>query len=382
MPARRSEDLAKRLEANYPSIPGMKVPARKRAKPGDGKQINGGRSFMKRLVWFACFIALSLAGLGARASANELVLKFATLDVPQAHLNVRIHHPWAERINKEAKGLFRIEVFDGEALANQGNIYRQVVSNVVQIGWGLPALAGKFPLLQVAALPYLSKADSEVASTALWRLYKTGLLDKEFDQIVPLKLIVFPQSGVQFRKKPATLDNLDGLKVIAGSKIAAQIVERLGGAPLSFRIDEYYETLQRGTADAVLIGWTAFNPFKLAEVTHYHLEVPLGGETGYVFMAKKEWQSLPEPVRKILAANSGEAASRHFGRFWDEVVKEGREQTMKRPGHTLLHLTAAQEKSWHDRIAPIANEWVKSMPEAKKVRDTYKELLAKVQAGG
>jgi TRAP-type transport system periplasmic protein len=337
---------------------------------------------MKRLVWFAWFLALSLAGLGARASADELVLKFATLDVPQAHLNVRIHHPWAERINKEAKGLFRIEVFDGEALANQGTIYRQVVSNVVQIGWGLPALAGKFPLLQVAALPYLSKTDSEVASTALWRLYKTGLLDKEFDQIVPLKLIVFPQSGLQFRKKPATLDNLNGLKIIAGSKIAAQIVAKLGGAPLSFRIDEYYETLQRGTADGVLIGWTAFNPFKLAEVTHYHLEVPLGGETGYVFMAKKEWQSLPEPVRKILAANSGEAASREFGRFWDEVVKEGREQTMKRPGHTLLHLTAAEEKSWHDRIAPIADEWVKSMPEAAKVRDTYKALLAKVQAGG
>ncbi len=337
---------------------------------------------MKRLVWFAWFMALSLAALGARATADELVLKFATLDVPQAHLNVRIHHPWAERINKEAKGLFRIEVFDGEALANQGTIYRQVVSNVVQIGWGLPALAGKFPLLQVAALPYLSKTDSEVASTALWRLYKTGLLDQEFDQIVPLKLIVFPQSGLQFRKKPATLDNLNGLKIIAGSKIAAQIVAKLGGAPLSFRIDEYYETLQRGTADGVLIGWTAFNPFKLAEVTHYHLEVPLGGETGYVFMAKKEWQSLPEPVRKILAANSGEAASREFGRFWDEVVKEGREQTMQRPGHTLLHLTAAQEKAWHDRIAPIADEWVKSMPEGAKVRETYKELLAKVQAGG
>ena len=146
------------------------------------------------------------------------MLKFATLDVPQAHLNVRVHHPWAEKINKEANGVFRIEVFDGAALANQGNIYNQVVSNVVQIGWGLPSLAGKFPLLQVAALPYVSTTDSEVASTALWRLYKTGLLDQEFDQIVPLKLIVFPQSGLQFRKRPPSLDNFDGLKLIAGTR--------------------------------------------------------------------------------------------------------------------------------------------------------------------
>jgi TRAP-type C4-dicarboxylate transport system substrate-binding protein len=335
---------------------------------------------MKRaaLAWLA---AASIACLGARASADELVLKFATLDVPQAHLNVRIHHPWVQKINKEANGLFRIEVFDGEALANQGNIYNQVASNVVQIGWGLPALSGKFPLLQVSALPYQSTADSEVASTALWRLYKSGLLDQEFDQIVPLKLIVFPQSGLQFRKEPPTLDNLNGLKMIAGTKIASQIIQKLGGAPLSFRIDEYYETLQRGTADGALIGWTAFDPFKLAEVTHYHLNVPLGGDTGYVFMAKKEWDSLPDGVKKILAENSGEAESRAFGRFWDQVVKEGEANTLKLPGHTLLHLTAEQQKKWHDEIAPIADEWAKSMPNGDKVMAAYKELLAKVKAG-
>lgn len=336
---------------------------------------------MKRLAWLFSIIAAAMVGIATPASAEELVLKFATLDVPQAHLNVRVHHPWAAKINQQAKGIFRIDVFDGEALANHGNVYNQVVSNVVQIAWGLPSLAGKFPLMDVTALPYVTQGDSEVASTALWRLYKSGLLDKEFDQVVPLKLIVFPQSGLQFRKQPSTLDNLNGLKIIAGSKIASEIVQRLGGAPLSFRVDEYYETLQRGTADGVLVGWTAFNPFKLAEVTHYHLEVPLGGQTGYIFMAKKEWDGLPEPVRKILAANSGEGESRAFGRFWDEVVKEGKDQTMAKPGHKLMQLTAAQEKIWHEKIGAIAEQWSKASPENAKVLTTYKELLAKVSAG-
>jgi TRAP-type transport system periplasmic protein len=322
-----------------------------------------------------------IACLSVPAMADEIVLKFATLDVPQAHLNARVHHPWAEKINKEANGLFKIQVFDGAALANHGNIYNQVVSNVVQIGWGLPSLAGKFPLLQASALPYLSDANSETASTALWRLYKSGLLDQEFDQIVPLKLIVFPQSGVQFRKEPPALVSLNGLKMIAGSKIATQVMQRLGAAPLSFRVDEYYETLQRGTADGVMTGWTAFNPFKLAEVTHYHLDVPLGGETGYVFMARKQWDALPEPVRAILVANSGEGESRAFGRVWDQVVKEGKEDTMKKPGHTLLSLTEAQEKSWRERVIPISTEWTKSMPDAEKVLSTYGALLAKVKAG-
>ena len=91
--------------------------------------------------------------------------------------------------------------------------------------------------------------------------------------------------------------------------------------------------------------------------------------------------SLPEGVRKILAANSGEAESRAFGHFWDEVVQEGHDTTMKLPGHTALHLTDAEEKSWHDRIAPIADDWAKSMPDGDKILSTYSDLLAKVKAG-
>jgi TRAP-type transport system periplasmic protein len=336
---------------------------------------------MRRALLAGCLAATASLVLAMPAWSEEIVLKFVTLDSPQAHLNVRVHHPWAEKINKEAKGLFRIDVRDGAALANHGNVYQRVLDDVAQIGWGLPLLvSGKFTHTSVVGLPYLSD-NSEVASVALWRLYKTGLLDQDFDQIVPLKLIVFPQSGVQYREKPKTLDDFTGLKVIAGSKTSADIVKAMGGAPLSLRIDEYYEALQRGTADCVIVGWTAFQPFKLAEVTHYHLSAPLGSSPGYVFMAKKKWNSLPEAVKKILIANSGENESRSFGQFWDEVVKEGREQTMKQPGHTILKLTEAQDKAWNERLGAISHEWTQSVSNGGKILATYRELLGKVKAG-
>lgn len=325
--------------------------------------------------------AATLFAATASASADELVLKFVTLDNPDAHHNVRIQHPWAERINQQAHGLFRIQIFDGSSIANQLNVYNRVLDDVVQIGWGLPDLAtGKFKLTQVVELPYLSD-NSEIASVAFWRLYKTGLLDSDFDQIVPLKLIVFPQSGIQFREKPPTLDNLNGLKVVVGSKINADIASALGAAPLAFPINEYYEVLQRGTADAVEVGWTAFQPFKLAEVTQYHLDVPLGSAPGYVFMAKKKWDTLPSAVQKILLANAGEGESRAFGKFWDDVNAEARDETAKLPRHTLLKLTRAQDKAWHDRVDAVTDAWAKSTPGGEKILATYRELLADVRAG-
>ncbi|HLI22644.1 MAG TPA: TRAP transporter substrate-binding protein DctP [Stellaceae bacterium] len=336
---------------------------------------------MKRAFW-ASFIAAAAMIVGASGvSADELVLKFVTLDNPDAHHNVRIHHPWAAKINEQAHGLFRIQVFDGSSIANQLNVYSRVQDDVAQIAWGLPDLAtGKFKLTQVVELPYLSN-NSEIASVAFWRLYKTGLLDSDFDQIVPLKLIVFPQSGVQFREKPATLDNLNGLKVVVGSKINADIAAALGAAPLAFPIDQYYEVLQRGTADAVEVGWTAFQPFKLAEVTKYHLGVPLGSAPGYVFMAKKKWDTLPPQVQKIMMANAGEAESRAFGKFWDEVNDEWRDKTAALPGHVLLKLTPAQDKAWHDRVDAVTNAWAKATPNGEKILATYRQILADVKAG-
>jgi TRAP-type C4-dicarboxylate transport system substrate-binding protein len=336
---------------------------------------------MRRAFWAASIAAAMIVAGMADASADDLVLKFVTLDNPDAHHNVRIQHPWAERINEQAHGLFRIQIFDGSSIANQLNVYNRVLDDVAQIGWGLPDLAtGKFKLTQVVELPYLAD-NSEIASVAFWRLYKTGLLDSDFDQIVPLKLIIFPQSGMQFREKPATLDNLNGLKVVVGSKISADIVTTLGGAPLAFPINQYYEVLQRGTADVVAVGWTAFQPFKLAEVTKYHLDVPLGSAPGYVFMAKKKWDTLPPDVQKVLLANAGEGESRTFGKFWDDVQNEARDDTAKLPGHTLMKLTSAQDKVWHDRVDAVTDAWAKATPNGDKILATYRQILADVKAG-
>jgi len=337
---------------------------------------------MMRTARSSLIVAAALGLSLASASADELVLKFATLDIPDAHLNVRVHHPWAERINQAAKGIFRIQIYDGATIANQGNIYERVQADVAQIGWGLPDLvAGKFKLTGVVSLPYLSD-NSEASSVAFWRLYKTGLLDSEYDQIVPLKLIVFPQSGVQFREEPKTLDNLSGLKVVVGGRISSSVMSAMGAAPLAFPIDQYYEVLQRGTADAVAVGWTAFQPFKLADVTRYHLEVPLGSAPGYVFMAKSKWNTLPDNVKQILMDNSGEKESRAFGQFWDQVVKEGKENTLKDPRHKLLHLSPEQDKAWRARLDAVTADWAKSLPGGEKVLATYREILAKAASGG
>ena len=130
-----------------------------------------------RKTTFAC--AALLAFCGGAASADEITLIFATTNPPTDPTNLIVSKPWAARIDEAGKGLVKIDVLDGPAIANHGNAYPRVVNDVVQIARGAQSIvAGKFLLSEVMTQPFVTE-DSERASVAFWRLYKTGLLDSE-----------------------------------------------------------------------------------------------------------------------------------------------------------------------------------------------------------
>ncbi len=325
--------------------------------------------------------AAMLVASWSAARAQETTLLFSTANPPNAHLTVQIMHPWAERINAAGKGIIHIEVRDGYTLTGPGNYLTRVLDDVAQISWGnLSLVGGRFQRTGVVALPFEAER-AEDSSTALWRLYKSGILNADYPDIVPLYLVTFPQAGIHLTKPVASFDTLNGLKIIAGSRIGSEIVEKLGGSPLSLVPPEIYPTLQRGGADGVNIQWTAFQPFKLAEVTHFHIEAQLGSAAAAIFMAKKRYEALPAAARKILDENSGEAESRAFGAFWDKVDKEGRDDVSKRPDHKIVELSAAQKVAWQNKIAPLVDDWAKNTPDGAKVLAAYRQELAAVKAG-
>lgn len=326
--------------------------------------------------------AIMIAAAPAAVRAEGINLLFGTTLPAQVHLNMRVLHPWAERINEQGKGVVHIDVRDGSEIANLSNFYSRVQDDVIQISWGLQsAIGGKFPRTAVGGLPFeVEKA--EVGSVALWRVYKSGLFDAEYDTVHPLYMITFPPSGIHYAKQPKTFDDLKGLKLATGSKVGADTIEHLGGTPLAMITSDYYTALQRGMVDAVLVQWTAFQPFKLQEVTFYHLETKLGGTTGMVFMAKKKYDALPPAVRKLLDDNSGEAESRVYGKFWDDVDNEGRDM-VKALGdkHKIIPQSPEVAAKWRKAVEPVIDDFVKTTPDGAKILAAFRAETAKVKAG-
>jgi TRAP-type C4-dicarboxylate transport system substrate-binding protein len=335
---------------------------------------------MKRIAHCVAVLAVAWAAFAPAASrADEINLIFATMAPPASPTGQLILKPWARRVTEQSKGLLRIDPRDGFALANFANAYDRVLNDVIQIAWILHSVYGnQFRLSSVTHLPFESD-DSAVASVALSRLYKTGLLAADYAETEPLVLAVLSQSRLHLVKEPRSIDDYAGLKIIAGGKIYSDEASRLGATPVTLTLGEMYDALQRGTADGALMGWAAFSSFKLAEVTSFHVEAPLGTTSSMIFMSKKKFAALPEAARTVLRANSGEAEARRLGVHLQHELATQREHARALANHKIVVPSEAQAERLKSRLASITTEWVANTPGGDKILKTYRELLRDAQ---
>jgi TRAP-type C4-dicarboxylate transport system substrate-binding protein len=231
---------------------------------------------------------------------------------------------------------------------------------------------------EVPTLPFLYD-DPVPASVAYWRLYKSGALGDELKDFHPLWLMVSGNSAIHFIAKPQSLDDLGGAKVnIVGGQVSVAAITQLGGRAMSIPTVDTYQALQRHMVDSVLIGWTAFGPYKLAEVTSYHVMMPIGNSAFMMFMNKAKYDKLPAGVRKVLDDNGGEAESRNFAKYFQDASNDFIQDARNSKSHEVVTLTAAQKESWRKRVEPIAEKWLEERPGSAKVRDAYVKLLKQV----
>jgi TRAP-type transport system periplasmic protein len=321
------------------------------------------------------------AALGASAppAAAEVNLIFATATPPIDSTNAKVFKPWVDQLNAAGKGVVHIDYRPGTSLADFGNILDRVLNNVVQIGYALHSVySHQFRGTSVSFLPYITP-DSEAGAVALWRLYKSGMLNADYKEAIPLALNVQAQARLHFYEAPKSFMDLAGNKIAAPGKLYSEIVERMGGTPITLTLPEMYQGLSRHTVDGILMGWGGVGAFKLYDVSHYHVEVPLGASSSMIFMARKTYDSLPAAARKVIDSLSGEALSKRFGAFTDEQTADWRERIGAMKDQAVAVPTKAQSAELEKKLAPLVREWEKQTPNGPALLAAYRDLLGKVQ---
>ncbi len=332
---------------------------------------------MKAFLTGAALLALTAQG----AVADPTVLRFTPLTQSGTAAYDDFYKPWSDKVNAVAPDALKLDIREGSTIANITNVYERVKQDVTHIGFTLfNYVAGKFPLAEVAALPFVAD-NAEQGTVALWRLYKSGMLDAEFDEVRPLMLIALPQSLLHLAKPPKTLQDLSGLRIIGATQMTALSAKYLGTQAITLSSPEVYTAILRGTADGAILSWNTYFSFKTGEVTSYHVDAPLGTAAGMLFMSRKTYDSLSPEAKHALDVNSGEEASRAWGKWWDGDNEKGRQAAKHDPKHTVVTLDPAMHAQWSKKLDGAIDEWAKSRPNIDKAMAEYRRLVAEVKAG-
>ena len=320
---------------------------------------------MPRRVLLAAAAALLTAGA---AAAEPITLKLNSPAPPMSYLHREVITPWAEAVTADSDGTLKIQTFYGGTLGNFANTYDRVVDEVVDIGFILTSLAaGKFRRHDVAALPFEAQT-AVLASNAMWSLYEKGVTAPEYDAVRPLGLWTFPNAAIHSRELIRTLDDFRGKKIIASNTIAGKIATALGATPISFRPDEAYTAIQRGTVDGGLMPFTGMETFKIHEVARHHLDVALGSDPALLMINRKRYDALPAKAKAAIDKHANAGLSKIFGEKTQAQWLKSRGVVQDR----ITKLTPEQEAEWKKRMAPIAEEWSKGVPDGARVLAAFR----------
>ena len=334
---------------------------------------------MKSLL---CALALlpALLPFGRSASAEEVNMIFDIIGPTRSGAMINALEPWAAKVNDMGKGVIHLDVREGVTLATFENIYDRVMDDAIQVGWGMQnAVAGKFPLSEVPAVPFLVKS-AQAGSVAFWRLYKTGLLDSEYDQIVPFATGMLGAGGLHLSAPLKSMDDLGGLKLIVAGQMQSKTISALGGAPISIPLTDEYAAVQRKTVDGAIIGWGGVRAFKLQQVAPYHVDISVGTSISMVFMSKKKFQSLPAAAQKILLDTSGEALSRQYGMAVDQEAAGIRDAVMAEQGQQTVTVPPTALAKWEAKTELVVAAWADGRKNGKEVLAKYRALYAQAEA--
>lgn len=341
---------------------------------------------MNHILSTSLAAAVALTGLFSvsSASAADITLRCQHFISPKGAVPLRFMEPWIEKVEAEAGGKLKIELYPGMQLGGKPPaLYDQIKDGVIDCGWALPAYTpGRFPSTEALEQPFVTTTNAEESSMAAWDYIQKHGLDDLKD--VHLIAVHVHGPGVIHKKgEPVkTIEDMAGLKLRGPSRAANGLLESMGATPVGMPVPAFPEALSKGVVDGGVIPEEITVPLKVHELADSHTYI--GGNrslynTFFIWaMNKDAYEGLPADIKAVIDANSGLETSRWAGR----AMKEGDEAMspiIKDTGNTIYTLTDDERARWEAKAAPLVDAWVaKTENGAERLADA-KALMEKYE---
>lgn len=344
------------------------------------------RSSWAKLAFGALLLACAAP---SSAPAQTIELKVSHY-VPPAHTIHKELTRWADELAEKSGGRLKLTVFPSSQmgpLPRQFDLARTGVADIAFVIHG--GLPGRFPLTEVAHLPYafnrtvngeskaLSIADASAILTSL-----SPMLEKEHEGTKILYLLASPTVGLHMHKKSVREPkDLAGLRIRHNGSITAALITAWGGSPVAMPPSELADAMDKGTLDGMMFNFEAAHAFQLARSVKSVAPLNATAATFGIVMNKAKYDSLPADLRRLIDETTGVAAARRVGAQFDQAEAAGR-RYLEENKVEIIDPTKQEAEVFQKLAAPVAESLINAMAEKNAgAKDFQAALRAKVAKG-
>lgn len=239
--------------------------------------------------------ALILAGMLSSAAAQEVTLRGVSSFAEGTFFSKGFER-FVDKVNKDGKGIIQINYIGGPRAMPPFEVGNAVRSRVVDIANATGAFYTNL-VPEADAFKLLNKPAAEQRKNGTWA-YLNELHNKKLNSYYLARQFLPLPFHLYLNKKIDKLD-LTGLRIRV-TPIYRDIVQALGGTPVTTPPGEVYTALERGVVDGY--GWPITGIFDLGweKATKYRLQPPFYTVEGSVLVNLDTWNGLNDQQRKVL----------------------------------------------------------------------------------
>lgn len=337
---------------------------------------------MKKLA--AVLLATAAMSAGTAQAQDKIKLKVATF-LPATHFQV-VHgtNVWMDEVKRLTNDQVEFEFYPAQQLGKASELMELMLAGVIDVAEVAPAyVTGKLPLMGVLEMPGVVQSSCSGA-TAMHAMGTPGGLIYEADYkpngVMPLGYFIYPPYSIISRSPIKSVDDLKGKKLRTSGGAMELVATTLGGTSVRIPSPEIYQSLQRGTIDAVMFSFMSARDGDLDSIArHAATGYSFGAPSVVISMADKKFKSLPEDVQQAMIKAGPVAESSYCNHVDDNDASTAK--TFADEGMDIYTLSDADVARLNEELSPITQDWAAGLDgRGKPASEAVKEFMERASA--
>jgi TRAP-type C4-dicarboxylate transport system substrate-binding protein len=317
-------------------------------------------------------LAIAMAGV-ALAASTALAQDYPEIKLRNNNLTAATAGPalatvwFSDEVAKRSGGKITIENFWSGAAGAPTEQLKLVGAGALDAG-NFPGsyFPAQMPLIgAISALPIVmpNAARAQEIATALWEKVPAYQEEAKANNIWSIFFKPLNDYHLLCTTPIRTLKDLEGKKIRSQGEYIPLAVKAVGAVPVTVLPGEFYEALQRGTVDCMLLPWDLLNANKLHEVAKFGSMISFGSviSDGF-FVNLDKWNSLPDNVKQLLTETGVDAQA--YGLEAIAKLQEDAVANMKAKGVEFIEFP--EQKEFEAKLPDFFEIWRQRMVEAGK----------------